>query len=49
MKNRFHLDPEENRRSLMTIVYVIIAVLVLCGLGVYFGLFVGFRLAGAGG
>ena len=47
MKPQFHLDPEENRRSLMAVVLVIlIDVMLLCGIGAYIGLFVGFRLAG---
>lgn len=43
---RIHVDPERNRRSLVPVVVVLIALIVACGLGVYFGLFVARVLAG---
>lgn len=46
--NRIPMDPEQNRRSLAPIIWVVLAFLLACLLGVYFGLFMGLRLFGGG-
>lgn len=43
-KNRIKIDPEANRRSMMPIIIVFVAMGLAICLGVYFGLFVGMRL-----
>ena len=43
---RIKIDPAQNRHQMMMIVVVVLAVALACGLGVYFGLFMGMRLYG---